>query len=285
MLNCNNLHHMDPDTDELQKSPTPCDGKRHLEGNLGWILNFFLAEMLPGCSDPAFRIKRQTAGAGSCFWILAWDQSLRGFLSPTVHALQNTFRMLTLWEFSCCLGTWQWQSLLRGKSCNRFRYFWCCILCSPHGLLPLPQISSSHPASTSWEFLQEFHVFPFQESQLWAVEPQLMGTPPCWSIFLFVWELSPSLCPSLHPPSRIIHGKQGLTPAPQPREVCTAPDAAGLPTPTQHQCQIHQIHHWLSLMEKDIPASFSFAFPSPKGEFTCPCFLSSLGSDPWQAAQ
>lgn len=75
----NQTNHRNPVCD----SPTPWDGKRHLEWNLGWILRerdtwseiwaifrgIFLAEVLPGCPDPAFRSRRQTAGIGS-FWKL-----------------------------------------------------------------------------------------------------------------------------------------------------------------------------------------------------------------------
>lgn len=216
-------------------SPTPCDGERHLEGNLGWILRDFLAEMLLRSS-----FEEQETNCRSwkvVFWIWAWAQSLRGFLSSTVHALENILRMLTLWtwEFSCCLG-----SLLRGKSGDRFRYFWCCILCSPHG----PSMSHTHPASTSWEFLGN----PAVISRVPIPgKPALNGTTTLLGHF-------PPLCPSLHPPSRIIHGKQGLT----------LPHNPGMFAPTQHHSQTHQIHHWVSLILKYFPASFPFAFPAPR---------------------
>lgn len=112
------------------------------------------------------------------------------------------------------------------------------------------------------------------------------GTPPCRGIFLFCLETEPPLCPSLHPAGRFIHGKQDLTRAPQSRELCNTSwcSRSSTSNPSTTVKSIKSITDW-SLMEKHFPASFFFAFPSPKGEFTCSYFPSSLRSDPCQAAQ
>lgn len=86
--------------------PTPCDGRRHLEGNLGWILREFFGRNAARLLRCSFQEQETNCRNWKLwevvFWILAWDQSLRGFLSSAVDALENTFRVLALqtWEFS-----------------------------------------------------------------------------------------------------------------------------------------------------------------------------------------
>lgn len=152
-------------------SPTPSDAAVERDTWSEFWAEFwenFLAEMLPGCSDPAFR-SRVPASETHCrnwklwevvFWILAWDKSLRGFLGSTVHALQNPFRILTLWtwEFSAVWGHWVAVTIKR-KNCWQIQVF----------LMLHPLLSSWLPPSPT--HLQHSSFIP------------LLGTPrkPCWN--------------------------------------------------------------------------------------------------------
>lgn len=266
--------------------------------------------MLPGCWDPAaafgsitpllvrgdlasqFRCKALGIGrfGEAIFWFLAWDESLRGFLSSTAYALETTFKMLTLlWsrEFDYCMGMCEWQSLVRGEADNRFRYFWCHIVCSPCGLFHLPHISNTHAASSSNEqHLDKTRLnFIFSYSRKDTREllsPSSWGNITLLQHFSVCSETEPSLRHSPHPASRTVRAQHGFAPAPWSREVCNTSWFC-----TYHICQhwphchchiqTRRKHHWLAVMENTSLTLSSFSFP-PRDSLPARIFAPTFGA-------
>lgn len=161
-------------------SPTPWDGKRHLEGNLGWIWREFFGRNAARLLRSSFQEQDTNCRSWKLwevvFWILASHQSLRGFLSSTVPALENTLRMLKLWNFPAVWGHYWEEKLVTD--------FWRCMLCSLHWSPPSP----AYPASTSWEFLGNPAVI--------SGVPIPGKSAVNGNTALFVWEL-PSVLPCI----------------------------------------------------------------------------------------
>lgn len=230
-------------------SPTPWDGKRHLEGNLGWIWREFFGRNAARLLRSSFQEQDTNCRSWKLwevvFWILASHQSLRGFLSSTVRALENTLRMLKLWNFPAVWGHYWEEKLVTD--------FWRCMLCSLHGLLHLQHILHPPPGN-SWAILLWFQEFPFQESQLW------MATPPC----LF----------GNSPLSFLASSKQNY---PWKTRFNSCPTTQGCLQHLQHHTQMHQIHHWLSPVEKTFPCLFFLLFPAPGQGLPAHIFPPALG--------
>lgn len=156
------------------------------------------------------------------------------------------------------------------------------MLCSPHGLLHLQHILHhllGIPGKSCWDFTCSHS--RKVSCELW------MATPPC----LFGNWASPLSFPASS--KQNYPWKTRFNPYPTTQGCLQHLQV--LPTPTQHHSQMHQIHHWLSSVEKHFPACFSLLFPAPRQGLPAHIFPPALAvipgrllSDPaafWQIAE
>lgn len=130
---------------------------------------FFWQKCCQGCSDPAPRSRRQTAGGGSCFLDLGLRSITQRLLEANCSCSGKHFWMLTLGMGTFLLsGDKAVAVTIKGKLVTDSGIFdaasFALLMVSS-----ISHISSTHSAphpGNSWEILLEFHVFPFQESQL-----------------------------------------------------------------------------------------------------------------------
>lgn len=157
-------------------SPTPWDGKRHLEGNLEGIFWQKCCQAAEIQLSGAGHKLQELEALGSCFLDLGLTSITQRLFELDCSCSGKHFEDVETLEFSCCLG-----SLLRGKTGDRFLTL--------HALLSSwSPPSPAYPASTSWEFLGNPAVI--------SGVPIPGKSAVNGNTALFVWEL-PSVLPCI----------------------------------------------------------------------------------------
>jgi len=212
-------------------------------------------------------------------------------LSSTAYAPEITFKILTLlwtWEFDCCMGMCEWQSLLKEID-NRFRYFCCYTVCSPCGLFHLPHISKTHAASSSNERHLDkpclILIFSCSRKDTCELLSPARGEhhPNAAFSSLFRNRASPLPFPTARKQSRPHTTRFNSCPVTQRglqhllalHVLClTTPT----PPPLTHENMLKASP--TNANAKHLSNSFFFFFPRSKGHLTCSYFRSNFWSNP-----